>query len=118
MFADDKTVLAAYDRWIKPLVVVGVLEQAINMYAGLVSERPFANNALLPRHRPAGGFCHKLGYRWKPLQIDSCLDSKTTTKPHYHLFKWSISGALAKAIDRGVDVRGASPDSRQGVRRG
>ena len=118
MLAEDETVLAANDRRVKSLIVVGMLEQAIDVHAGLVCESPFADNALLPWNRTTGGLRDELGYGRKALQIDARIDAITTAKPHHHFFKGCISGALAQAVDRGIDMRGASPDGGQRICRG
>ena len=118
VLAEDEAMLAADELRIEALVVVGMLEQAVDMNAGLVREGALADHALLPRHGATGSAGDRRGKRRKPSQIDAGFDAVALAQAKHDLFQRRIPRPLAESIHRGIDVRrpGAHRSQRVGRR--
>ena len=85
------------------------------MDAGLVGERAFADQTLVPGQRAVGGGGDPLRQRREARQIHLHLEAVQLAQTEHHLFQGGVASPLAQTIDRGVGVGGAAQRGGQGV---
>src|SRR5574343_373444 len=98
-----------------------VLQHAILMNTGLMSEGVGANHRLVRLHRVAGDLGNQLGGRNDLRRIDARLNLENIRpRPHGHdnFFQRCIAGPLAQTVDRALDLTRTSQHGRQRIGNG
>ena len=116
--------LADHDLALQPdvlgrerLVVERVLDDAVGVDAALVGEDVGAHDALPRRDRPRRRGGDVLAELAEAARVQAHVDLAEVLERHHDLLERGVAGALAEAVDGGVDVGGAGLDAGQGVGR-
>ncbi|EAA20291.1 hypothetical protein [Plasmodium yoelii yoelii] len=117
MLAQHQTVLTAQILRIHALVVDEVLEQTVDMDAGLMGEHGLADDALVRGHRPAGGGRHQSGNLREMIDGDAGIDAIELVQSHHGFLDGRVTGPLPQSVDRGVHMARPGLHRHQGVGR-
>ena len=115
MFAEHDAVFAPDQLWIETLIVVGMLEQAIDVDSGLMREHARADHALLPGYRTRRRAGDQFRKHREAAQIDTGFNAIALAQAKHDFLQRRIAGALAEAVDRRIQMRCPCTGRRQCV---
>ena len=115
MLAENETVFAPDQPRIEALIVVRMLDQAIDVDARLMRERAFSDDAFLPGNRATRGVRHGSGELREALEINVAFNTVALTQTEHDFLQRAIAGAFSEPIDRRGPMRGTGPNGSQRV---
>ena len=116
---DQRRLLHAHALGGHDLIGLGVLQHAVLMDAELVRERIPADDRLVVLHGKRGRGCHQLRCAGEHRAVDiGPVRHHVVAYLHRHhdLLECGVTGTLADAVDRALDLTDAGPHAGEGVR--